>query len=487
MEFLNVHLGPDTSERDSRFDSLISPNGSVAALEAVLKKSGTQSENILSLDDSFPGAVETWNFLFQHIEASKEKVYLLLPVLLYNAKRVVELAEALKQEFGNKVHIVVGGQLIPQAEGAYRNNLNIDTVSMGDAELLIPQMLSDINSGGLRSLYRGWMRDTQVRPKFSTFSYDRHWMIRERLQKQKEVAGFSQLTVQGPGGPGCSWAEQHKEACSFCALDNITTMNGISLEEHFSQLRLLQDTFAPDRFFDVANQFLPAFRSDKAKKWLEDYIIERDRQGVTVGSYGYFTVSSITDEVAGMMKQAGIEQVYLGVDHFHPEALKEEGKSWKKLDTLHRALNALQKQEITVRGSVVLGAAKETEYTLESVRNGLAQMLETYANPINGFPIIKSFGVLPIEILPGAPLVQKMRQQELCPDVFRFLDTHGFLTREQQQKLTESYISANSEVSYSEILQFKRECEVLFERFGIVNYDFDVSPDPVLGQRALKK
>jgi len=456
---LNVHLSADRDEE--RFDTLISPAGGVATLEAIERRVFLDEE-ARSYDGGFPGNEEVRAEIFRVIEsadASGGPVSVLFTVLGYNAEASEAFARELKERFEGGVRVVFGGQLMPFSERAFMAHPSVDIVCLGDAEVVLPQMRVDRFSS---SRYEGWLKDSEVRPVFSGVSYEHFFQIRERLARQKEVAGFSQLVVQGPGGPGCSWAANNLNgACSFCALQNITVMNGVPLHEHFEMEAALQERFGMDRFFDVANQFLPFLRADGNEGWLRSYIDVREQLGVAAGKYAYLTVSSITPEIAALLRQAGVTEAYLGIEHFDAKALASHNKSHRGGNTLKRALDSLKNEGIRFRMGLVLGASPEKPESLQAVRDGMQSLTTDYRDQL------LACGVYPLEVIPGSRLFDQARQQGLVPEVFESFARKGFFTAQEQLALNRAYIQAHSPVGADAVYALAAEMSALEQAYQL--------------------
>lgn len=274
--------------------------------------------------------------------------------------------------------------------------------------------------------------------------------------------------MQGPGGPGCSWAISNKDgACSFCSLQNIQVKNNLSLDEYLENEKEIQTKLTPDRIFDVANQFLPTLNSREKIKWLKEYIRIRNSKGINSKKYAYLTVSSIDDEIAPLLKEAGISEVYLGIDHFNEKALSYENKPFRKRKTLKKCLDALKKQKIKFRAGIVLGSASEDLETLESVRSGIKWLIENYKD------IINAIGIFPVEIIPGSKDFEKMKKSGVLHELFTKFEEFGFLTREEQRLMTSAWINKNSNISETEIHKFKKEMFNYMKREGVFSYGVD--------------
>lgn len=455
---INVHMGPSKDEQQERFDTLISPSGSVATLLKIEEDLGLQ--DIIGIDESFP---ENHPLAKENLSKNKideiilsdtfrgEKTTILFTTLLYNAEQTLEYVQDLKLRYGERVTIALGGQLVQHVEQAYLNNADIDSVCVGDAEKILPELLQDLRAGNVQKRYEGWVKDSADK-KFEGMSYKNFWQIRERMREQKRLEGFSQLVIQGPGGPGCAWAQRAGQ-CKFCGLTNITEMSGTTLREHLANEAVIAREFKPDRFFDVANQFLPTLEHEKQLEWLTEYKKIREELGMTHEKYAYLTIGTLSSAnygpiVAKALRDIGIIEVYLGIDHFDKEALREQNKPHKELGQLRRALDALRDNGISFRAGLVLGSAHETKQTLEKVREGIRMLCEEYKGSL------KHLGVFPVELIPGAPVFDEMREMGMCPELFEKLNKYGYLTREEQRELTRTFVNQRGHenaVTYEQI------------------------------------
>lgn len=177
----------------------------------------------------------------------------------------------------------------------------------------------------------------------------------------------------------------------------------------------------------------------------------RNAKGINVRKYVYLTVSSVDDEIAQLLAESGVEETYLGVDHFNREALIQENKSHRTLSRLERTLNALTDNGIKFRMGVVAGAAKENRETLNAILHGVDWVVSRYRDGLNGI------GVFPIELIPGSRLWRDMQQSGLCQPIFSKFHEQGFITRGEQKELTRTFVNASSDVSYEDILDTARE------------------------------
>lgn len=476
MRFVNAHITDIPPERE-RFDTLVSPSGTVATLNEIARINGIPH---IGFDSAFPGPVDVSDAIRNEVEATLTnggQPVLLCTTLIYNAEAVLSEAKKLKDEFGDRVKIVLGGQLVPFATQAYSSNPNIDAVCTGDAEVIIPELRRDIEARNLKRIYSKWLRMGDQKGRFAFVNYDHFFGLKERMGQQRKVSGFSQLCIQGLGGPGCSWAAGNKNgACDFCALQNIAEMNTQSLETQMTVERNLQKKFSPDRFFDVANQFLPFIHPRENIAWLKKYIEVRNRFGITTPKYAYLTVASINEEIAELLKQAGIVEVYLGVDHFDEEALAEENKSHRTQKRLEMTLNALRNNGIMARMGLVVGSSRENKRTLKRLEEGVRWLSENYSG------MVRTLGIFPIYVLPGSKVYEKIKKMPAAREIIDRFERCGFMSKEDEEDLTRIYMREHSEASPEEIYTTILALEEMATKFTIA-HNYNCSP----GAEVLKR
>lgn len=469
---LNIHLNTNSKVAE-KFDTLQSPSGAVATLNKI-------AENFeiahIGYDDSFPGISETGDEIRKHIEtllSDGQTPIINFSTLVYNAERTMQYTSDLKREFNDKIVTVVGGQLIPHASDAYIKNKDIDIVAQGDGELLIPKIVADIKNKVFKPKYNLWLKDDKsLQGQYAFVSYDNFFRIRERIEKQKITPPYkSQLVIQGLGGPGCSWAANNKlGACHFCALQNITSINKRKISELLENERELQDKFDVYRLFDVSNQFLPTINREEAVAWLHQYIKERKRAGVTLKKYAYLTVSSVDEEIAQLLKEAGIIEAYVGIDHFDPSALKEENKPYRKQYALEKCLNSLKNAGINFRAGVVIGDARETDSSLEFIRQGIKWLGVNYSDNMI------ALGIFPHYILPGSKAFLAYKSTHPSDNVIKSFESKGYFTDDEQLQLTKSYMDWKSELGSEALLNACVEFQTLANQYTL-SYDYNNSPN----------
>lgn len=434
VSFLGVHCSSAAESEETRYDTLISPNSGVATLREIALNtldSGHLGE-VYSYDYAFPGVDLVRGDIFEKVEDAlvrDEKVVVGYSALVYNARQTLEELAVLKKEFGCSVITVLGGQLIPFAKEAYQRNSDIDVVAEGDGEVLLPRILDDVRLG----IHSGYYKCLSSDKRFALPNYDNYFGLVGRLDLQESEYGLRQLSIQGVGGPGCSWAAGNKKgACSFCALQNIEVMNKTPLELYVRCLSSLQDQFRVTRFFDVGNQFLPSLKVSENESFLEELIRLRQIYSVTADTYAYLTVASIKPSLGPLLKKAGVSEVYVGVDHFDDQVLRQQNKSGRE-STTFRALDVLRTCAIKFRMGVVVGASEiESTRSFQSLENGIERVMTDYRG------IVQSVGVFPIYVLPGSKVYEELRlESSEARDIMdKFSQKLGYFSPQEVRELS---------------------------------------------------
>lgn len=462
MTFLVAHLNPDENwSLQERFDTLISPCGTVATLGKILKNIAPEQERYL-FDGWFPGnkmVQESMRGRIREALRAWSHPHVFFSLLLYNSGPTIQMIQELKREFWDKITTTIWWQLVPYVSSALVKNHSIDHVAIGDGEALIPALMKK----GVPKL----LNATQENRLFAGVDYTNFFEIQERLEKQREESGFTQLTAQWPGWPWCSWAANNPSwACSFCALQNITIMNETPLKDSLLVEKELQDQFGVDRIFDVANQFLPFLRKEDIMNWLQSYHSIRQSLWISVKKYAYVTVQSIIDsEIVSMLAQVGVTEVYVGIDHFDAASLREQNKSHRSWSNLIKALNNLRNNGITFRCGLVLGSSSETESSFASVSDWV-DMLLSYEN-------LRAIGIFPLEVLPGSRIYSQMKQECLGTNIIAELESKWFLDREQQKELSRIWIDHTSPIWYQRVVSFRDELQWKINQSRQFTYTLD--------------
>lgn len=411
-----------------RFDTLVSVNGSVAALLAIAHRYGYPA---IGIDEAFPGTQEMMEYIHDTIDSALIRgltPHIFCSVVSYNVYSSIQLLKELKARYGNRIRTGVGGQLIRCAPRAYAANPDIDMVAIGDAEATLLELLHGV------PLSTRWAKH------YSLFSYHNYWKIHERLDAMAAdpdapFPGMRQLVMES--SRGCAWAYTMKRACSFCSLQSITDKPQVDFTHMFTQECMLIQQGA-NWVFDVANQWLPVMRPVEQFAYLETFLAERERQHIPADlkRYVYLTTNSITERTAPLLYEAGVRIAYVGFDGWNAATLRAHNK------TRHSAqlcIESAVSAGIGIRGALVIGDGASEE-SLDLLPRFVSKLADTAGNKL------VSLACYPVVVLPGSPVWMQFQARAnresiaAANELFQHFAVHGYHTPEQERELTRIYM-----------------------------------------------
>lgn len=516
----------------NRGDTLLMPNGSMGVLLSCAKKLGidctvydttfpSEEESIHAIEQQIEGYIE---------QGLQPRIFISL--LSYNAEASLKFMRAMKQRYGDKIVTGVGGQLTGRAQEAYAENPDIDVLGIGDAELILEPMMrkyetekpSEVRTR-IESVQRDrrqviahlmehkkveqWIADNnrqaaealaaerpELRGKkykqlrqmvgFEPMLYElpdfdpqRYAFIRERTQemprvaigpKENQLTNMVMLTTEF--GRQCDWAHCNKDgACTFCALIGVEDdRNFQPVHRYVAHLVEMKRQHPQMNWvFDVSNQLLEQNRSE-AIAFLEELAQERAKypEVSDVKTYAYLTVNNVTAKSAPLLKQCGIELVYVGLESFDPHQWRSLNKPNAE-NNVRACLEAARDNGIKIRTSLVLGSNTSAE-SLQKEIHGLRLALEQYPN------VFLTIGFHKVEIIPGSRDFEDFEIENewlYCDaqikEAYEHFFANGFLTREHQIALTHGFIEWRSIVNalVEQDEEFKREFKEFVKRATI--------------------
>jgi hypothetical protein len=477
IRLIAVHCRPDAGY-DLRYDTTMMVSMGVAALNRVaydlLGYTG------VAIDETYMGA---------GIPDAGERAYLLAlvsdlvegyliagdtPVVMctllsYNALGTDSFLRELKQRFGARLTTGVGGQhvtMCSEACAAWRTKPYVDCLANGDAEVTLQLLLSG-------QTYAEGKKAVKPLDHYARPYYGGYVGLEDRLEE------MSHLNLRGlrnirmlltESVRGCSWAVARKEACEMCALDVLLALHFRGFPEHFAIESELVASFGINWIFDVSNQWIPVQGPAAQVKWLERYCAAKARYGgPNVSKYVYLTTNSVTAETAPLLRQAGVDLVYVGIDGWDARTRRELHKT--QYDPF-KMLDAAKASGLLVRTSMVIGSG----VTADNVR----QLPKFVKEILNGYgDTVISFGTFTEIILPGAENWRQFREQcfsganelQKGRELFASFDVNGFLDLDQQDELNLLRIRHTQAALLDDILSAKAEAEALIAESEVIAVD----------------
>lgn len=246
------------------------------------------------------------------------------------------------------------------------------SVVIGEGEPIWPEVLNDLEHGRLRPFYvqsppgQYDLRDAPM-PRFDLLDPDK----------------YNRITVQT--SRGCP----HK--CEFCASSILLTprYKMKPVEKVVAEIREIKKIWSkPFIEFADDNSFV---HREHYKRLLRELAKEKLR---------WFTEADVNvardDELLGLMRDSGCQQVLIGLESPHRESLNgiELNANWKarKQDEYKAAIAKIQSYGITVNGCFILGLDGDTpevfDDVLQFVRDsGLYEVQVTFLTAFPGTPL----------------------------------------------------------------------------------------------------
>ena len=228
--------------------------------------------------------------------------------------------------------IIAGGPLFTTGHEAFPE---ISHFVLGEAELLMPELIADLRSGRLRRYYQSAERpdlDHTPIPRWDLVNF-RHY-----------------VTMAVQFSRGCPFN------CEFC---DIIVMNGRvprtkSPARLVAELEALRRAGWKDMVFIVDDNFIG--NRQQTRRLLQEIIAWRSRTRASMGFLTEASINLVDDrDLCDLMVKAGFTKVFIGLESPSLEALEE----CHKLQNIHRdpveSVKALQEAGLQVMGGFIVG------------------------------------------------------------------------------------------------------------------------------------
>jgi radical SAM superfamily enzyme YgiQ (UPF0313 family) len=278
----------------------------------------------------------------------------------------------LAQEFRkNRIPTVIGGihaSMMPQEASKY-----VDSVVIGEAEGIWPELISDFENNRLKDVYHAKLPS----------------MVDNPSQKEELYhSGYNFSSMQTTRG--CPMK------CEFCS---VHTFNGSKY-----RLRPIEQSVndfincRKDRIMVVDDNFVGYNKAshDHAMEFLKGII----KSGV---KKDWFTASSMNinedEEMLALMAEAGCKMVYLGIESERIDQLEQMKKKTNLrvgVDKYAEVYNKIHKHGISIMGSFIYGLDNDTPKTITERTNyiidaDIDMMQSTMLTPLPGTVLFKEF------------------------------------------------------------------------------------------------
>jgi len=280
------------------------------------------------------------------------------------APAAFQLARTFRQK--GKIVIAGGPHVTYNVEESL---LHFDAVVTGEAESAWPTLLNDLKNGALKNVYRGQASDMQSLP---TPRYD---LLPNRF--------FIKKVIQATRG--CPFS------CSFCTVPTLNPgfrkrpVADVVRDASYDKFRFWwqrkivwfwDDNLTIDRKYIF--ELLPELK--KLNKW-------------------WLTQASLDiakdDKLLGLMKDSGCIGVFIGIESFGVESLKDANKRQNKIDNYQKAVRKIRKKGIAVMAGFIAGFDSDTEASIIEMADriqdiGIDVPFLSIMTPFKGTPIYET-------------------------------------------------------------------------------------------------
>ena len=302
-----------------------------------------------------------------------------ITIMTYTAKYAYDIAEAFRK---NGTKVIIGGIhafALPDEVLKYS-----DSVVIGEAEDVWPQVLEDVKNNQLKKKYQGNSIDlnaTRIIPKVDLINND-HYKV-----------GVIQTSR------GCPFN------CEFCSVTTYlgTKLRFKSIDHVIEEIKNIPQKyifFADDNFFGFSQNDM-----DRAEQLLKEII----RQNID--KY-FFTQTSINisqhPNLLRLARKAGMFAIYIGIESFSQDVLTgtmNKRSNIKYVQNMYKKeIDIIHKEGIVIFGQLIYNHDEESPETiLENIR------LTAKSN-------IDGIGIAPLLAIPGTKLFDRIQSQDRLLD-----------------------------------------------------------------------
>lgn len=228
--------------------------------------------------------------------------------------------------------VVVGGPLFTTGHEGFPE---VDHFVLGEAEDIMPELVSDMLAGTMKRVYR-----RAVRPDIRRTPVPRWELIR--------FAHYAVMPLQF--SRGCPFN------CDFC---DIIVMSGRTprvktSEQMLRELESLVDLGWKGPIFIVDDNFIG--NKARVREFLRELIAWEERRGIRLQFTTESSLNLADDaELLELMVRAGFKKVFVGIETPHEEGLLECGKIQNAKRDMLSAIRTMQQAGLEVMGGFIIG------------------------------------------------------------------------------------------------------------------------------------
>ena len=256
--------------------------------------------------------------------------YVFLGAMIIHRQSVEQIINRCKKL---KVKIVAGGPLFTMEYADYVNK--IDHLVLNEAEATLPDFINDLKSGKPKRIYKS--------DKFPNIINSP-----APLWKLINLKKYASISIQY--SRGCPFH------CDFC---NVTTLFGRKMRKKtasqvMNELNGVYDAGYRGSIFFVDDNFIGTISS--LKQELLPALIEWKKSHPEMYFFTEVSINIADDkELMKMMRLAGFDQVFIGIETPSNEGLAESNKTQNHNRNLVRDIKRIQRHGLQVQGGFIVG------------------------------------------------------------------------------------------------------------------------------------
>ncbi|NLI56793.1 B12-binding domain-containing radical SAM protein [bacterium] len=317
------------------------------ALKFINKKASFPPLGLLTIASFLP---KEWNVKLVDLNVEnlndkdiEDADYIFISAMLIQKNSVDMVIEKTKK-FNKK--IIAGGPLFTTG---YENYQFVDSIVVGEGELVMPYLIEDMKSGSLKHIY-----ESEGKPDLKLVPVPRWDLI--------DIKHYASMAIQY--SRGCPFN------CEFC---DIIILNGRiprtkTPEQMIDELNALYNIKWRGSVFIVDDNFIG---NKKNVKEMLKYLIEWQKERNY--PFSLFTECSINlvddKELMDLMIEANFNKIFIGIETPEEESLKEINKVQNINRNLIDSIKTLQKKGFEVMGGFIVGFDNDNILTFSKMMN----------------------------------------------------------------------------------------------------------------------
>lgn len=359
--------------------------------------------------------IDTIDESYQTINFDKKYDLVGITCMTYDVVRGYEIADEFRRR---GIKVVLGGwhpSVMPKEAKQHA-----DGVVIGEAEIIWPRLLKDLDEGNLKEFYK---QETPIDPKLIP-------------KARRDVTKDKSNTAGIEASRGCPIG------CDFCAISNKVGGN-------IFRPRPIEDIIDEIKSIKQKNLFFYSPSMTIDPKYTKTLFSEMIGLNKKFSGYGHLNVLGRDQELLKLAKKAGCVGWTVGFESISQETIDNIGKSSNKVSDYKSSLKNIYNNGMIVRGAFVFGFDDDK---LDVFDNTLKFIYDVKLNTI----VISI-----LTPLPGTPLYDRMNAQDrILSKNWSLYDFHHVVFKPKNMTAEQLYLESNRIAN--DFFKFKNTIKAVF-------------------------